>query len=363
MHCNQCGKENRSGSKFCRHCGTAMLEGFNIKTSIQKISWKNPIIIILVALILLGILSFGGYKAYAYYSVQSKINNAKKLQSKNDFNDSLTAINNISGSSLTAGQQNSINKIKTDDQKFITFKASFDTAVALENPPSTDNLQTALKDLQSIDSSYLDYKNVQTEISTVQNLLMTALQNDANTNKEAAATAKAQAAAATSAKAQAEEKAKEAQSEADSAAANAQQEAATAATNAKTTEVLKSFYNELFADYKNLEDNGISYYNNGMSYLNNSEGSTALVDFAKANAVFDSVSQDTKNMNTQFTGMPQTYIDAANNLQEASYYYGQATNSAIDETSYSSDTSATTNYDSSTGDSYKNSTYTFLENN
>lgn len=114
MHCDQCGKENRPGSKFCRSCGATLTEGSGTKSAIQKVSWKNPIIILLIALIVLGALGFGGYKAYAYSQVQSKINSAKKLQSTGDFNGSISALSTLDGYSPTAGQQNSITQIKAD---------------------------------------------------------------------------------------------------------------------------------------------------------------------------------------------------------------------------------------------------------
>ena len=129
MHCDQCGKENRLGSKFCRSCGDSLSEGSHGsnggKDKTLNIPWKSPIILIIVGLAILGGLFYGGSRAYAYYQVQSKISSAKKLQSAGDFNGSLSVLNNLGGYSPTAGQQNSIDTIKTDDQKFLAFKTSF----------------------------------------------------------------------------------------------------------------------------------------------------------------------------------------------------------------------------------------------
>lgn len=339
MNCDQCGKENRAESKFCRHCGAGLSATSSaIKSSIQKITWKNPIVIVLIAVILLGGLSFGGYKAYAYYHVQSKISTAKKLQSTGDFNGSISALSNLGGYNPTTGQQNSISTIKADDQKFLTFKASFDAAIALENSSSSSDLQTALKDLQSIDPSYPIYKNVQAEVTKVQSLLVTTLQGDADASKKAAA-------AAAAAQAQAEARAQKIKSD---AAAAAQ-----AASDSQTYQVELSFVNQLRSAYNDFVSNAKASYSTGISYSNNNQNDVALIDFAKTNAACTSTSQAVKNMNDNYTNLPSSYQEASSALGLAAYYLSEATNTAIDNMTSSYDESSTIN-------GYKNQSMTYL---
>ena len=362
MHCDQCGKENRSGSKFCKFCGASLTEssGSGKRVSVQKFSWKNPIVILLIALIVLGGLGFGGYKAYAYYQVQSKITSAKKLQGTGDFNGSLSAVSDLGGNIPSAGQQSAIASIKADDQKFLTYKASFDAAVALENASSTaststsDNLQAAMKDLQSIDSSYPVYKNVQAEMTKVQNSLVTALQSDADTSKKAAAAAQAQAASAAAAKAKAEANAQKAQSQ----AAAAQQ----TASDQQAYQVELSFVNQLQSAYTDFHDNAEANYSSGISYSNDGENSTALILFAKANAAAASTQQAVKNMNNNYTNLPDTYQEASSALGLAAYYLTEATNAAIDNMTSSYDESSTINGYKNQAIQYANEVSAFLAN-
>ncbi len=355
MHCDQCGKENRVGSKFCRFCGIPLTEssGFGKKIYVKKFSWKNPIIILFAALICLGGLGFGIYKAYAYYQVQSKISSAKKLQGNGDFNASLLAISDFRGSTPSAGQQNAITSIKADDQKFLIFKASFDSAVALETASSTgssslsDNLQTAMKDLQSIDSGYPFYKDVQAEMTKVQNSLVTALQADADASKKAAATAAI-------AKARAEENAQKAQSQVVAAQQTASEQQA--------YQVELSFLNQLRSAYTDFTTNAEANYSSGIGYSNNGENSTALILFAKANAAAESTIQAVKNMNDNYINLPSSYQAASSDLGLAAYYLTEATNAAIDNMTSSYDESSTINGYKNQAIMYLNEVNAFLQN-
>lgn len=366
MHCDQCGKENRSGSKFCRHCGNTFEDGANgsvgKKKSHSAITWKSPIVIIVVALVIIAGLAYGGTKAYAYYQVASKINDAKKLQEASDFKGSIDILAGLENRAFTVSQKNKIEAIKADDQKFIKYKTSFDNAIAIKNSTSTvslsSNLQSALTELQSIESSYPDFKNVQTEMTKVQNALVTALQEEAQTSKKAAADASALAeknrAAATAAQA--------AKDRAEANAVRAQSQVESAASTARSAEVAKSFKNQLLSAYNNLK-NGDAYYSEAMGYHNSGNDSLALVVFAKANAVYGEVGQTATGLNSTFTGMPQSYVDAANNLVTASSYNIKATNSVIDGMGSSYSTASNTNYYSNLGDQYRNLVGSFLRNN
>src|SRR5437868_3161848 len=142
MHCDQCGKENRSGSKFCRYCGNSLLNTSPDKKKgvTSDTSWKNninTIVLIIAGLITLGSLFYGGSKVLAYYQVESKINNAKKLQTTGDYKGSLDILTTLDNKAFTNNQKKRTDDIKINDQKFITFKTSFDSAVTTENTTST----------------------------------------------------------------------------------------------------------------------------------------------------------------------------------------------------------------------------------
>lgn len=369
MHCDQCGKENRSGSKFCRHCGQT-ISGDSTKVekggfSTGNITWKSPLVLLIIGLIVLGGLIYGGSKAYAYYQVESKISIAKKLQITGDYKGSIDTLNGWENKTFTNSQKTRIDGIKTDDQKFISFKKSFDDAVATQNATSTTkatlsvSLQSALKDLQSIDSNYPDFKNVQTEMTKVQNALVIALQNEADVSRKSAADASAlaernrQAAAlAQAAKVRAEENAQRAQSDAHSAVSNAE--------GTRVLEVRKSFVNQLRTSYNTFINDARPTYDKAIVNLNAGNNYTALALFGQVKATDNSVYTVAYDLLTNFSNMPKNYIDAAYALGQASLYEDKAADSAINFMSASYDTSATTNYNSSQATYYINQVKSFL---
>jgi len=346
MHCNQCGKENREGSKFCRHCGAVLSEGSVSKANVSNITWTNPIVLILIGLIAAGVLFYGGSKAYAYYQVQSKIGTAKKLQSTDDFNGSLATLNSLDTSTLSSSDQNTVSGIKTNDQKYLKFQASFNTAVSEENASSSESLQSALASLQSITSDYPDYKDVQAEIVKVQAALVLALQGDANSSKAAVASANA-------AKAQAQEAAQKAQSEANTAAADA------AETTTATAE--KDFINQLQSAYTDFQNIAKADFDTGITDLNAGDYDVAEIWFAKSNSASQSTSQTANDIYNNYTNVPATYTTALYDLEQAAQDLIAANNSAIDDTD-TYDTSATTNSDSAQSTTYLDDVNSFLQN-
>ncbi len=329
MHCDQCGKENRSGSKFCRHCGQTISDGSTssekIKSSLfkSKLTWKSPLVIVLICLVLAGSLFYGGSKAYAYFQVESKISTAKKLQASGDYKGSLEVLNGLENKVSTNGQKTRIDTLKTNDQKFIGFKTSFENAITIVNATSTSitssKLQEALKDLQLIESDYPEFKNVQAEITKVQNALVTSLQDEASKSKKAAADASAQAeknrqsaANAQAAKERAEQNAQQAANDAARAAANAQAQA----TAAKAEEVKRSFRNELTTGY-NSYSQGVTYYGSAIKYSNSSDSLLAIAQANSARAVLNSAYSAVYDLNSRFSGLPSEYYTAASNMVSA----------------------------------------------
>lgn len=204
--------------------------------------------------------------------------------------------------------------------------------------------------MQSIDSSYPVYKNVQTETTKVQNALVTALQNDASTSKKAAAdataaaaSAKAQAATAAAAKARAEADAQRAQSEADSAAATAD--------TSRVQAVLTSFCEQVVT-LKNQYFNGNTQYAKGLSYKNSGDNADAIVVFAEANTSYAAVDSAAGALNTTFTNMPDDYSTAATDLAYAADVSVKAVNTILDEISNGYDESSTVNNDAALSNQY-----------
>jgi hypothetical protein len=372
MHCDQCGKENRPGSKFCRFCGNTLSEGSRAhapvsgskKNPATKLTWKSPIILILIGLIVLAGLGYGGTKAYAYYQVESKLSAAKKMQVAGDYKGSIDVLNGWESKTFTNGQKTRIEAIKSDNQKFITFKASFDNAVSVQSATSTATttlavrLQGALKDLQSIESSYPEFNKVQVEMTKVQNALVVALQDEANTSKKAAADASAQAAKNSAAAAAAQAARARAEQNAATAASNAQAQAAAA----RGVEVAKGFRNELTAGYISYTQ-GITYYSSAIKYSNNGDSLLAIAQANSANAVLNSAYSTVSDLNTRFTGLPSSYYQAASDMQSAIAYLSKALDLLVSSEGTSVDYSSTINSNKNTAAAYSARVKAFLDAN
>lgn len=322
MHCDQCGSENRSGSKFCRHCGNSLSDTFNgyseKKKVNLKIAWKSPAVLAFVGLLAIGCFIYGGSRVYAYFQVESKINTAKKMQASNDYKGSTDVIGEWKYKTVTGGQKAKIENIISENQKFANYKALFDDAVLHENDVAVTDLQNALEKLQSIDSSYPDYKKVQSEITKIQTKLVTALQDESSANKKAAADASAAAAAARAAKNKAEAS------------------AATAAADATAQEVQKSFLNQLIILKQNLENDCIANVSEGANYYNSGQTSYAAPYFGAAITACSTANKNATNLNDTFSGLPVSYSSAANNLAWAAYYEGKVVEDYVNNT-YASD--------------------------
>ncbi len=324
MHCDQCGKENRSGSRFCRSCGSDLLELSRQVTAKYsfKLTWRSPIVLTIVILIFLGGLVYGGSKGYAYYLVESKINSAKELQSTGNYKESINTLLQLENKKISESQKSRIDTIRSDGLKFISFKTSFDNAVAIQNATSTatttssGSLKKALSELQSIDSSYPEYENVQAEIKKVQDSLVLVLEGEVNTSKREAVVAAAQAeknkaaaAAAQAAKVRAEQNAQQ-------AAIDAQSKASAA----RSLEVAKSFVSQLTTIYNNLTSNGLGNALKGITDWNDGEYNSANLYLGAAISACSTAQSDALELNDRFTGMPSTYVNAADDLYYAANY-------------------------------------------
>ncbi len=372
MHCDHCGSENRVGSNFCRSCGKSLSE--SVSAAVAKrirvpngFSWKNPAVLGVAALIVLGSFAYGSTKAYAFLKVESKIGSAKKLQAKGDYAGSIAALTALESAKLTAGEKTKIQTIRDNDEKYIAFKSSFDAAVAVENSQSarsssSANLQKALRDLQAIDSDYPEYKSVQAEITKVQGVLVDRLEGESDTNKKAAADASASAAknkaaaqAAQAAKEQAEANAEEAKSAADAAAANAAAQAA-----ARGAEVAKAFRNELAAGYISYTQ-GANYYSSAISYSNNSQSILALSQANSARAVLNSASSTVSDLSTRYSGLPASYYRAASDMMSAISNLNHALDLLVSSEGTSLDYSSQINAYKNTAVAYQASVKAFLD--
>jgi hypothetical protein len=313
MYCYKCGKENRENSKFCHFCGILLKKEFfsfiekqNIIKNF-KIKWKSPIILILISVILVGVLVYGGIKTYAYYKVESKISTAEKLQKNKDYSGSLNILNELNLDSSTDNQKIKINKLKEDNKNFSDYKTLFDSNVIKINSSATiDDLKLVQTNLQSIDSIYPDYESVRNKLSELNILLLTTLENDSATNKALAEKNKKDAVSAQAAKNKAE------------------QDAKLSADNARGEEVLKSFFNQLLTIRNNFSTLGVQEYINYMEAFNDGDYGLAKVYGGGVVSVCYSTQTNSKELRNIFTNLPTEYNNASINLEWAGYYLCEA---------------------------------------
>jgi hypothetical protein len=352
--CHQCGKENRKGSAFCRHCGaklerknnqlsTTFLSSFFVKAWVSvkkfciKVWYKIPlnkklfanksvvVIIVLAVLFVSAGIAYASPKIGDYMAVNAAIGTAQKLQTEGSYTAALNTLNGAEGKWALSSTKKNLETLKTQEIAYVQDQANFDLAVSEEK---SGNLQGAVKTLQSISNTFPTYNKVQSEISTVQSEIEGQLQNQTQQAEDQAKAAQAEqvksaaaAAQAAQAKIQAEAEAAaaaQAQSQADAAAATAA--AAAAQAQAETQhQVLVSFYNQLQSIYTSVNGDGISYYNNGLNYYE--EGTTlgdldAISTLGQAEAVDRTAYNDATNLNN-FTNMPSGYIGAGENMAAA----------------------------------------------
>ncbi len=325
MHCDECGKENREGSKFCRSCGVSLgaesVSSSEKKNTITefKLNWKNPIVTYIIGVVVVIGLLYGGYNANAYIKISSKINTAEKLQRNKDYTGSLSILNTLDSNYGTENQKKEIAKLKEDNQKFSDYKTLFDNTVAKISSTSTvKDLKSAQTDLQSISSTYPDYNNVQTKLTEIGGWLMTALENDSAASKALAEKSRQAAASAQAAK--------------DKAEANAQaaiSSANTLADQARGEEVLKSFSNQLLS-IRNSFSKSVDDYTSYLNAYNKGDYSLASV---YAGAVINgcyAVQTNSKNLRDNFTGLPSSYKNASIDMEWAGYYLCESIDSWSD---------------------------------
>ena len=394
MICLHCQKQNKEESKFCRFCGKNLSEQpshlnttkedshFQIripKNLLKKISPKVALVILLV-FALIGTTVYAAPKVNDFVKVRTAIQQAKEKQNLGEYQTAIDILNQVENRWSLKSQKQELIALKESQGKFIGYEQIIASSTEKEK---TGNLKEARTLLQQIGADYPKFEsNIQPKLSELQKNIEKNLEekvNVANTAKKAAEKraaeevvakiqAEAESRAATDAKARADanaaaaaQTARDAEQQAAIQRAAAEQAAIKAAEQAaiqRVEEVRKSFRNQLYTAKTDLTTaNG--YFNDAMSYFNSGNDSVALVGFAKANALYGQVQNTAKNINNTFTGMPQSYTDAANNLALAANYSIKATNSVIDSMSGDS-TAAITNSNSDLADMYQRLVANFL---
>ncbi len=340
MKCKNCDKENHEGSKFCRFCGERMSSTKHVKIPISR-----PSIVIIITVIVLGGGSvYAAPKAQDYFSVKNSIAQISDLELKGEYQKALDILLATENKWTTSSTRGEIVTLKQREQKYISWKNDYN--LALDNMASS-SYESAHTLLEGIDPSYPQYKLVKDKLTEVQKGIQDQLNEKVRVAEQRASEQKAAAASARQQAQTAQQQARE--------AANS---SARAATAARSAEIDKSFRNQLYAAFTSLK-NGDSYYNQAMKYKNNDETALALIYFAKANTVYAEVQTTANNINSSFTGMDQSYVNAANNLAASASNNIKAANSAIDGLG-GTGSSSTTNYYSNLGDEYRNSVAAFF---
>lgn len=329
MHCDQCGKENREGSKFCRYCGTRIDVSADSNFKGRRASFKSPLTLrrstaaaLVVILVVGAALMYGGSKAYGYFRTEAKIAAVAEAQRSGEYDKSLELIAGLEGRNLSESQKQEVGRLKSDSEKFLGFKASVNAAARVVDKGDTadaKDIQEALHQLHSVDESYPGFAEVKGAIDKLEASLLVALQGDVERSKKAAAEAKAQAArekqsaaAAQAARERAEEETQQVADDAARAAANAQAEASAS----KAAEVKISFRNQLVIAY-NSYIQATGYYSSAINYSNQGDSLLALAQANSAQAVLNSAYESVYDLNSRFSGMPTTYVAAANSLVNA----------------------------------------------
>lgn len=255
MQCQNCKKENRSKSKFCRFCGAKLSPLSNnnensatdllvvkLRTFKDYLLKSNKIVVfITIFLLFLFVASaLAGPKVNDLYKVSQAISDAQKLEASNNYNAALVALASASDRWSFDSQKNKIVHLKDRQMRFIKDKENFDIALEKEK---NRKFSDAAALLQAIDSDFPEYNSVrdklmlilkeQADDSVLQAKKAAAAQAEANRQAEEATAAaaraqadkmmaEAQAAAAAEARARAEaqaaaqaQAAREAQAKAD----------------------------------------------------------------------------------------------------------------------------------------------------
>lgn len=86
MYCNNCGKHNPDGSKFCQHCGINLskkAKSLETKENDEEVMSKNeppyPYVISVTKLVVLSITTFGLYEVYWFYKQFKSFKSERKL--------------------------------------------------------------------------------------------------------------------------------------------------------------------------------------------------------------------------------------------------------------------------------------------
>jgi hypothetical protein len=372
MTCSNCGRENREGSNFCRHCGSGLTtQGGSVhrrKFFFKKISLRIWIVIIVVVL-LFGSTVYAAPKISGYLSVNSAIATAMRLQNQGNYADALSVLTAVEGRWTFESDKQKLETLKGQENDYIQDQGNYNLAVSeINSSTPSSTLLSAQSLLQSIPNDFPQYGEVQTAINSVSSDIEGQLQNQAQQAQiqlQAAQTAKVQAQAAAAqaaqekAAAQAQEAANaEAAEQAQAAAAQqAAAEAQAAAQAASTAQVEQSFYNQLSTIYSDFKGGAISNETTGIDYGNDGDWSSADTYFGAAASACSTAEKDAENLNTTFSNMPSSYTDAASAMSMDAYYVCQ---SITDYVNYNNTAAENDIYEA---EPYDNTVSTFLSSN
>ena len=225
MYCSNCGKENRAGSDFCRHCGVSLERSpLSLFKKVSRRIW----IIVAIAVVLSGGTAYAAPKINDYVAVSAALGNAKHLQNDGNYTDALAVINAIAGRWMFQSTRQELESLREKETSYIQDQNNLQLAITKED---SGDLGGARDILRSISTEFPQYKDVQARLASVQAKVESQLQNQAQQAQDQAQAAQAEkaksdakAAQATAAAAQASREKLDAQATA-AAAAQAQAQA------------------------------------------------------------------------------------------------------------------------------------------
>ena len=290
-------------------------------------------------------------EANAYLGYFNGLSEAKKLLGNGQYSDAISKLKSINQRLLLPKNRDLINQTLLSDQNIKKDDDIFQQAKQDEQQGNFDDAKKLLTTL-SDKKEYPALADVIKEVSNVDDAISAKTKADADAKIAAAQTSqqKAQEDAARSATAAAESNARAIASKAAADAASAAKAQSDAAAEANATAAAESaavaqeqaakaaqqarisFYNQLTSMLGSI-NSGTGYYNQAMADFNSGSNYVAISIFGQALAVYQGVYTNAGNLSSTFTGMPSSYLLAAQNLTSAANDYVQATNVMINNCS------------------------------
>lgn len=397
MDCSKCNEKNRSGSKFCRSCGTKLsLPNTKLTITIPSFSIPNldellnivrrqnkKVILISALIIFLGAgTAFAAPKINDFVKVNGLIKESLKKEHEGDYQGALDTLTLTDDRWTTESKREEIRKLKEAESKYVQFELSFEAALKEE---SKGKLIKAREQLQSIGTEYPEYEDVRNKLNILQAQIEGDLKETARLKEieaqranSAAAESRQQAAADSAARtrAEAEKAASDAQSRAaaqsarDAEVSRQQAEAQARAAEVsrqqeaarRAEELRMSFRNQLVSGY-NSYVSGASYYGSAISYSNSGESLMALSQANSARAVLNTARNNVSGLNSRFTGLSADYYAAASNMVNAIDYLNSAIDLLVQSEGTSLDYSSSINSNKNLSKIYADRVSSFIDSN